>query len=335
MEKWTVGFDELKKHISSDISRNEVLLLHEQEQEIMNQRGTEMLKLILSMLLLIALISPAMGIGIQKAEFFDVEQGSTETILINFYTGNEPENNFTLQLSIPDDIKNWITVTPATFTLGGSASQQINVTVTVPKDAELGDRTGEIKYVGSRVMGGGQIGYTVATKTVLHFRVVKEGAKKEVQFLVIDAKPQIGLNQIAKMSATIKNSGNIPTTFHTSLHINNAQFAEVYTMESGAISLPVERIEVVTLFWEPNEEGDYTGYFKVAYDDDVKSGIKGTEVTSTKFKLTVGTEVSEPLFTDKYLFYFVVAVILMLILFGILLLRKRNPPTPKEKHSEE
>ncbi|MCG2715198.1 MAG: hypothetical protein L6422_02755 [Candidatus Marinimicrobia bacterium] len=248
-----------------------------------------MYKISILMLFMIALISPVMGIGIEKAEFFDVEQGSTETINIHFFTANEQENNFSLELLIPDKVKNWITVAPEKFTLGANGQQLITITLKVPEDAELGDINGEIKFAGSRVMGGGQIGYTVATTSTFHFRVVKEGAKKEVTFLVLDVKPQIEANKIQKFIATIKNTGNIPATFHTILHIFDTDRKEVYNMTSASINLGVDGIEVVQLFWEPADEGEYTGYFTIAFEDDVKTGVIGAVVKSDTFKFAVGT----------------------------------------------
>jgi len=249
-----------------------------------------MLKIIILMLLMIALISPAMGVGIGNAEFFDIEQGTSETISISFYTGStEPDNNFTLQLLVPDDFKEWISVDPEQFILGGGATRKIDITVTVPEDAQLGDRKGELKYAGSNVMGEGQVGYTVATKTILHFKVVKEGAKKEVTFLALDGKSQIEANKIQKFIATIQNTGNIPTSFHTTLHILDKGRTEVYSMTSGSINLGVDEIETVSLFWEPADEGEYTGYFTIAYEDEVTTGIAGTVVKSDTFDITVGT----------------------------------------------
>lgn len=248
-----------------------------------------MYKTSILILLMIALISPVMGIGIEKAEFFDVEQGSTETLNIHFFTSNEPENNFSLELLLPDKVKNWITVTPEKFTLGANGQQLITIILKVPRDAELGDINGEIKFTGSRVMGEGQIGYIVATKSIFHFRVVKEGAKKEVTFLLLDAKSQIEANKIQKFIATIKNTGNIPTSFHSTLHIFNKDRAEVYNMTSASINLGVGEIEMVSLFWEPADEGEYTGYFTITYEDEIKTGVTGAVVKSDTFKVTVGT----------------------------------------------
>lgn len=282
-----------------------------------------MYKTSILMLFMIALISPVMGIGIEKAEFFDVEQGSTETINIHFFTANEQENNFLLELLVPDKVKNWITVTPENFTLGANKQQLITITLNVPKDAELGDINGDIKFTGSRVMGEGQIGYTVATKSTFHFRVVKEGAKKEVTFLVLDIKPQIETNKIQKFIATIKNTGNIPTSFHTILHIFDKDRAEVYNMTSASINLGVDGIEVVQLFWEPVDEGEYTGYFTIAYEDEVTTGVTGAVVKSDTFKFTVGTSTNS---SQPVLIGVIIGVLVIACILFVLYRRRRSKP---------
>jgi hypothetical protein len=282
-----------------------------------------MYKTSILILFMIAFISPVMGIGIEKAEFFDVEQGSTETINIHFFTANEQENNFSLELLVPDKVKKWITVTPENFTLGANKQQLITITLKVPIDAELGDVNGEIKFAGSRVMGGGQIGYMVATKSIFHFRVVKEGAKKEVTFLVLDVKPQIETNKIQKFIVTIKNTGNIPATFHTILHIFDKDKKEVYNMTSASINLGIDGIEVVQLFWEPAFEGEYTGYFSIVYEDEVTTGVTGVVAKSDTFKFTVVTSTNS---SQPALIWVITGVLLIACILFVLYRRRQSNP---------
>jgi hypothetical protein len=169
-------------------------------------------------------------------------------------------------------------------------------------------------------MGEGQIGYTVATKTILHFKVVKEGAKKEVAFLVLDVKPQIEANKIEKFKATIKNTGNIPASFHTILHIFNKNRTEVYNMTSASINLGVEGIEVVQLFWEPVDEGEYTGYFTIVYDDEAKTGVTGAVIKSDTFKFTVGTS------TNLVLAGVSIGILVIACILFALFRRRRSKP---------
>ena len=172
-------------------------------------------------------------------------------------------------------------------------------------------------------MGGGQIGYTVATKSTFHFRVVKEGAKKEVTFLVLDIKPQIETNKIQKFIATIKNTGNIPTSFHTILHIFDKDRAEVYNMTSASINLGVDGIEVVQLFWEPVDEGEYTGYFTIAYEDEVTTGVTGAVVKSDTFKFTVGTSTNS---SQPVLIGVIIGVLVIACILFVLYRRRRSKP---------
>lgn len=238
------------------------------------------------------LLSPsASALGIERAEFFEVEQGSTQSITISLYTSpSESENEFTYEiLSDNQDIHDWVTVSPEKFVMPpGKQSRSITVTLTVPLDATLGDRNGELKYAGSRVSGGGTIGYTVATKSVLHFKVVKEGAKKDIDFITLEVKPQILPHEIAKFKTTLKNTGNIPAEFYVSLIIEE-DMEEVFKVDSAPMSVDVDLFEDITLYWEPEKEGTYTGCFKIIFDDSV-DGVEETTLKSDMFMVIVSNE---------------------------------------------
>jgi len=250
-----------------------------------------MIKQILLVLLLTLLIPSASALGIERVEFFEVEQGSTQSIVIDVYTSpTELENEFTYEIISDDkDIHDWMTVSPTQFIMApGEQRQPITVTLTIPITAELGDRNGELKYAGSRVSGGGTIGYTVATKSVIHFKIVKEGAKKKIDFITMDANPYIRPNEIAKFSATVKNTGNIPCNFHTSLVIEE-DYEEVFKVDSAPMNMGVGLFEDITLYWEPEEKGNYTGHFKIIFDDSVDD-IIGTTLKSDSFLVIVSDQ---------------------------------------------
>lgn len=250
------------------------------------------MKKIMLVLFLILLIPSVSALGIERVEFFEVEQGSTQTIVIDVYTSpTELENDFTYEIISNDkNIRDWITVSPEKFTMApGEQRQPIKVTLTVPITAELGDYNAELKYAGSRVSGGGTIGYTVATKSVLHFKVVKEGAKKKIDFITMDAKPYTLPHEIAKFSSTIKNTGNIPVNYHVSLIIEQ-DYEEIFKIDSPQMDLGVGLFEDVVLYWEPEQEGNYTGHFKIIFDDSVDN-VKGTMLKSDSFLVVVSNQI--------------------------------------------
>lgn len=245
------------------------------------------------LILFMALLIPSVSaLGIERVEFFEVEQGSTQTIEIDVYTSpTELENEFTYEiLSNDQNIHDWITVSPTQFIMAsGEQRQPISVTLTVPITAELGDYNAELKYAGSRVSGGGTIGYTVATKSILHFKVVKEGAKKKIDFITMEAKPYILPHEIAKFSSTIKNTGNIPVNYHASLIIEE-DYEDVFKVDSPQMTLGVGLFEDVILYWEPEQEGNYTGHFKIFFDDSVDD-VVSTTLKSDSFMLVVSNQV--------------------------------------------
>ena len=250
------------------------------------------MKKMMLVLFLILLIPSVSALGIERVEFFEVEQGSTQTIEIDVYTSpTELENEFTYEiLSNDQNIHDWITVSPEKFIMPpGEQRQSITATLTIPITAELGDYNGELKYAGSRISGGGTIGYTVATKSILHFKVVKEGAKKKIDFITMEANSHIKPNEIAKFSSTLKNTGNIPTNFYVSLIIEE-DYEEVFTVNSAPMNMGVGLFEDITLYWEPEQEGNYTGHFKIMFDDSVDD-IKGTILKSDSFLVIVSNQI--------------------------------------------
>ena len=254
---------------------------------------------ILIVLCLILLIPSASALGMERVEFFEVEQGSTQSIIIDVYTApSESENEFTYEIISNDqEVHDWITVSPETFTMpAGAQRQPITITLNVPVNAKLGDREGELKFAGSRVSGGGTIGYTVATKSVLHFKVVKEGAKKNIEFTSLDANSQIRPDEISKFETVIKNTGNVPTDFSVVLVIEE-NYDEIFKTSTAPMNLKVGLFEDVTLYWEPEVEGNYTGYFKIIFDDSVDE-VEGTTLKSDTFMVIVTNE-AKSLETDE------------------------------------
>ena len=286
------------------------------------------MKKILLILFLIFLIPSVSALGIERVEFFEVEQGSSQTIEIDVYTSpGELENEFTYEiLSSDQKVHEWITVSPEKFIMPpGEQRHPITVSLTIPITAELGDYSGELKYAGSRVSGGGTIGYTVATKSVLHFKVVKEGAKKKIDFVTLDVNSYIKPNEIAKFSSTMKNTGNVPIDFYTSLIIEDKEsHEEVFKADSAPMNMGVGLFEEVTLYWEPEEEGNYTAHFKIIFDDSADD-VSAYPFKSKEIAIFVSNQVpasqysgfstdfmSDPLTILGILFIIVAAVFIVL-----------------------
>ena len=230
------------------------------------------LKLLIIFIIALALIpSTATALGIQKAEFFDVEQGGTYNITIYVYTSYlDFENDYTIEME--GEIVSWLDVTPTNFTLEeGEQKQPVTLTLTVPKDVKLGDYNGTITAVGHRPVPSGEsgssgtgVGYTVATRSQIHAKVVKPGAKEIVAIEDIVAPGRISPGEIAGFSAVIRNTGNVPTTAVLTLTIqqDSSKIAEV---PSAPMDLAVGETKEVELFWKPAAEGNYQAVLTANY----------------------------------------------------------------------
>ena len=230
-------------------------------------------KLLLIFIIALALIpSTVSALGIQKAEFFDVEQGDTYNITINVYTSYlDFKNDYTIEME--GEIVGWLDAAPTNFTLEeGEQHQPITLTLTVPKDIRLGDYSGTITAVGHRPVPGGNtsadsgtgVGYTVATKSQIHAKVIKPGAKEIVVIEDIVAPGKVSPREIAGFSAVLRNTGNVPTTAVLTLTIqqDSNKIAEV---PSAPLDLAVGETEEVELFWKPAAEGNYQAVLTAGY----------------------------------------------------------------------
>ena len=231
------------------------------------------LKLLIIFVIVLALIpSTATALGIQKAEFFDVEQDGTYNITINVYTSYlDFKNDYTIEME--GEIVSWLDVAPTNFTLEeGEQQQPIALTLTVPKHVKLGDYNGTITAVGHRTVPTGNkssssgtgVGYTVATRSIIHAKVIKPGAKEIVAIEDIVAPGKVSPGEIAGFSAVIRNTGNVPTTAVLTLTIQQGsnKLAEV---PSASLDLAVGETEEVELFWKPVAEGDYQAVLTADY----------------------------------------------------------------------
>lgn len=228
--------------------------------------------LIVLIVTLALLPGTATALGIQKAEFFDVEQDNTYNITIFVYTSYlDFENDYSMEME--GEIVGWLDITPTNFTLEeGEQQQSITLSLTVPNDAKLGDYNGTIKAVGHRPVpsgnestsGGTGVGYTVATKSQIHAKVVKPGAKEIVVIEDIVAPGKVSPGEIAGFSAVLRNTGNVPTTAVLTLTIQQ-DLSKIAEVPSAPLDLAVGETEEVELFWKPAAEGNYQAVLSAGY----------------------------------------------------------------------
>ena len=228
--------------------------------------------LIISIIALALITNNATALGIQRAEFFDVEQGGTYNITINVYTSYlDFKNDYTIE--IDGEITGWLDAAPTSFTLEeGEQRQPITLTLTVPKDIRLGDYNGTITAVGHRPVPGGNtsadsgtgVGYTVATRSIIHAKVVKPGAREIVAIENIVAPGRVSPGEIAGFSAVIKNTGNVPTTAVLTLTVQQGT-SKIAEVPSAPLELALGETKEVELFWKPAAEGNYIAVLTASY----------------------------------------------------------------------
>jgi hypothetical protein len=275
----------------------------------------KLINIIIGLLTITILISNASALGIGNAEFFDVEQGTNKTIMIPFYTADKDIENDYQVIIIEEEgkFKDWITVEPWNFTFEPGKEKKIAITLSVPEDADLGTYSGDFKIAGSRIVGSSSnknIAYTVATKSILHFNVVKQGARVDLTITSVNSPEWIKSNDIGKIVAVVENAGNIPTYVEAELYVYNKSgtLAPGDPIKSTKEKVNVNEFKIFNLYWEPAEAGTYKGKIKFKYE--------GGEVSSDVFTIIVDEAAPNSDGADKTFLKvdnFLVSVLIILI----------------------
>lgn len=226
-----------------------------------------MRRILISLLIIVLMAPLALSLGMADWSFGQVEQGQTyyATIPVR-QSALDFENDFTIETG--GEMAGWLKVMPMNFSLGKGESQLLNVTLTVPKDAKLGDYNGTVKAVGHRHVpgtnqtGGAVVGYTVATLSKIRASVIKPGAVELVAITRIDAPGKVKPNSAVRFDVSIKNTGNIPATASPTLLISKG--ADTTKIPGVPIELSVGEEKTVKLYWDAQEEGTYTAVIAVA-----------------------------------------------------------------------
>ena len=227
-----------------------------------------MWRILISLLTIVLLTPLALSLGMPNCSFGQVEQGQTyyATIPVR-QSALDFENDFTVETG--GEMAGWLKVTPMNFSLGKDESQMLNVTLTVPEDAKLGDYNGTIKAVGHRPVpapnqtgGGAAVGYTVATLSKIRASVIKPGAVESVAITRIDAPSKAKPDSAVRFDVSIKNTGNIPATASPTLIISKG--TDTTEIPGVPLELSVGEEKTAKLYWDAQEEGTYTAVVSIA-----------------------------------------------------------------------
>lgn len=227
-----------------------------------------MRRILISLLIIVLLTPLALSLGMPNCSFGQVEQGQTyyATIPVR-QSALDFENDFTIETG--GEMAGWLKVTPMSFSLGKDESQMLNITLTVPEDAKLGDYNGTIKAVGHRPVpapnqtgGGAAVGYTVATLSKIRASVIKPGAVESVAITRMDAPGKAKPDSAVRFDVSIKNTGNIPATASPTLIISKG--TDTTEIPGVPLELSVGEEKTAKLYWDAQEEGTYTAVVSIA-----------------------------------------------------------------------
>ncbi len=223
----------------------------------------------------------ASALGISSANFEDVEQGKTYTRNVTLLNSqNDFDNHFVV--TVNGAIKDWIKFTPVEFDIAKGKTQQINLTLEVPKDAVLGGLRGTITAEGKKTVpssdagGGANVGYAVATKGNIYANVIKPGAVASVEITGVEVPDSVPVGSVARFTVTSKNNGNIATSVNFKLDIKK-DGKVVASVPGTPVDFTLGEEKSVKLFW------DTQGIAEGGYDAVVEASTiaRGSEKTTT------------------------------------------------------
>jgi hypothetical protein len=230
-----------------------------------------MLRKALVLLLMAVLVAGAVqALGLSNINFGDVEQGETYTqtvLLIN--SPQDIDNHFVIEVG--GTMKAWLTVAPPGFDLAKGSGQPITVTLAVPKDAILGEKTATITAVGDKTIpfaggtpGGATVGYAVAAKSNVVANVVKPGASAAIVITRVDTPAENRPGDIVKFTVTARNAGNVPATGQFSVAISRGA-TTITTIPGVPVDFGMNAEQTVKLYWDTQGQpaGVYTAVVSV------------------------------------------------------------------------
>lgn len=283
----------------------------------------KMNKILCTILALALFINGASAIGISSTSFGDVELERNYTQMVTLLNSeNDFDNHFVIE--IDGTFKDWITVSPSEFDLAKGNIKQITLILEVPENAPLGEITGTVTAVGKNTVpssdgdsGGANVGYAIATKGNIYANVVKQGALASVEITGVDSPSNVDAGDVARITVTSKNNGNVPTTASFKLEIKNNGNV-VATVPGTPTDFALGEEKTVKLFW------DTQGMQDDKYEINVQATTiaKGSEkTTSTNYEpLTIQIGETGALNSTVII---VVGAVIFIIILGIILMRRK------------
>lgn len=273
----------------------------------------------LLLIILVIITGNASAIGMSNTVFKEAWPGKTYDSSVTLFNSQyDFDNHFVVEIS--DNLKDWITASPAEFNLSAGNNMEINLTLNVPKDAAPRDIKGTITATGRNYApdnnngGGSKLSYMIAARGNILVSVVNPGAVAEVEIVNIDVPERVPTKDVVKLDVATKNSGNVPTSVNFELILKKGD--EVIAHIPGIVSeFDINEQKNVRLYWDTNivDEGKYDIYVLA------KTIPKGTEKTTTTEKYAT-VIVGE----DKPLYLLIGGVLLIIVIIIVLFIKHRG-----------
>jgi LysM repeat protein len=246
--------------------------------------------------------------GLSKNDSIRVINNKPETVVVKLYAVDATttsDGSFALLMEDAprEDVGSWVKLAANEIEIPANSEKSVPFTITVPKDADVGDHMGGI--IMQEVEGAGKAmsgtGVKIVTRVgVRIYETVPGEVKKDFEITRFDwrtedkragsfLKDLLDINKRTAFVIGLKNKGNVKITPKVTVEVRNIfgkKIADLRDKEIGII-FPQKSNEDATIYWE---DMPFLGRYKVTltanfFEDGVGSGTKEIVIWAFPYRI--------------------------------------------------
>jgi LysM repeat protein len=235
--------------------------------------------------------------GLSKNDSIRVINNKPETVVVKLYAVDATttsDGSFALLMEDAprEDVGSWVKLAANEVEIPANSEKSVPFTITIPKDADVGDHMGgiimqEVEGAGKAMSGTGvkivtrvgvRIYETVPGEVKKDFEITRFDWRTENKRVDNFLKDLLDINKRTAFMIGLKNKGNVKITPKVTIEVRNIfgkKIADLRDKEIGII-FPKKSNEDATIYWE---NMPFLGRYKVTltanfFEDGVGSGTK-------------------------------------------------------------
>lgn len=246
--------------------------------------------------------------GLSKNDSLRVINNKPETVVVKLYAVDATttsDGSFALLMEDAprEDVGSWVKLAANEVEIPANSEKSVPFTITVPKDADVGDHMGgiimqEVEGAGKAMSGTGvkivtrvgvRIYETVPGEVKKDFEITRFDWRTEKKRTSNFLKDLLDINKRTAFVIGLKNKGNVKITPKVTVEVRNIfgkKIADLRDKEIGLI-FPRKSNEDATIYWE---DMPFLGRYKVTltanfFEDGVGSGTKEIVIWAFPYRI--------------------------------------------------